>query len=149
MFFVFVFSVYIEKNPNPPLSLHIYNSRASARCSSQVGGCIPRTQREREGGQRTENPAEEGKDSGRGPRRGCLFLCAHGLVLGVANSLRVQFQDRAVPTVPTWLLAWPSPSASSSASPPRAGPRLLSPQTTARNEILHSCQDKGRVGRER
>lgn len=113
------------------------------------GGCIPRTQREREGGQRTENPAEEGKDSGRGPRRGCLFLCAHGLVLGVANSLRLQFQDRAVPTVPTWLLAWPSPSASSSASPPRAGPRLLSPQTTARNEILHSCQDKGRVGRER
>lgn len=47
-----------------------------------------------------ENPAEEGKDSGRGPRRGCLFLCAHGLVLGVANSLRLQFPRPGCPHCP-------------------------------------------------
>lgn len=99
MFSVFVFSVYIEKNPNPPLSLHIYNSRASARGSRGWGG-TPRTQREREGELRTENPAEEEKGSGRGPRRGCSLLRAHSPVPGVANSLGLQFPRPGCPHCP-------------------------------------------------
>lgn len=150
MFFVFVFSVYIEKNPNPPLSLHIYNSRASARCSSQVGGGASHAHRGkgREGkGRRIRQKKGRTREEGRG--EGACSFALTAWCSGLQTALDSNFQDRAVPTVPTWLLAWPSPSASSSASPPRAGPRLLSPQTTARNEILHSCQDKGRVGRER
>lgn len=97
---MFVFSVYIEKKPPTLLSLHIYNSRASAGCS-RVGA---RRHTHADGGGGAEGQRTSRRRGGgwtRGPGKGCPSPPCHGWCLGLHIALDANFHGWAVPTVPT------------------------------------------------